>query len=307
MPVTPTDSDLPVTPGEETPLRTPYHTAPTTQVQTVQPSNRPTLDISFTSPTPAPKIRDPSDDDDNSPVQPLHDVGPHAVYRQKMEALREDLASEPEARVLAPVAAAALVGGNYSVSAEIFAREAYDELEGALRSEPNRVQHAVEVVDMLGQALSQSVEVLLVGHVELDHLRRCGQPPGDGLGDLHGASERGQHDLGALLLRDLRDMEGDRAVHEDARDEELLAFENAHVSTFIAGTLEALDAVVEALGLEGVRACDDDDVGAELLAGDNAGFDALDVSFYIYDLLPGEMSATLVHDLVFDVKACYTG
>jgi AcrR family transcriptional regulator len=48
------------------------------------------------------------------------------------QGLREDLAGNPDGHILAPLAAAALVGGNYAVSAEIFAREAYDELEAAL-------------------------------------------------------------------------------------------------------------------------------------------------------------------------------
>ncbi|ODT85291.1 TetR/AcrR family transcriptional regulator [Phenylobacterium sp. SCN 70-31] len=46
--------------------------------------------------------------------------------------LREDLGDDPQAAVIAAVAAAGLVGGNYSVSAGIFAREAYDELEAPL-------------------------------------------------------------------------------------------------------------------------------------------------------------------------------
>src|SRR4029079_9261834 len=49
------------------------------------------------------------------------------------------------------------------------------------------------------------------------------------LGDLHRPPERGEDYLSALLLRDLRDVEGDRGVHEDAGDEELLTLEDAHV------------------------------------------------------------------------------
>jgi len=56
-----------------------------------------------------------------------------ATYQAMIgQALRDDLAGDPDAPVVATVAAAALIGGNYSVSAEIFAREAYDELEDAL-------------------------------------------------------------------------------------------------------------------------------------------------------------------------------
>ena len=86
-PRTPTDSDQPVTPGD-----TPFHTAPTRQAQTraQPPPTRPTLDTAFDSPTPAPKIRDPSDDD-LSPTHSPNDVGHSDIYRQKIEALKHDL------------------------------------------------------------------------------------------------------------------------------------------------------------------------------------------------------------------------
>lgn len=84
-PKTPTDSDQPSTPEQ-----TPYETAPTTQVPTLPSPKRPKLDTSFGSPTPAPKIRDPSDDDD-SPVELPQDLGHSGLYRQKIEALKHDL------------------------------------------------------------------------------------------------------------------------------------------------------------------------------------------------------------------------
>ena len=90
-PRTPTDSDHPSTP-EVTP--TPYHTAPTTQVQHKSPQLRPVVDIAFPSPTPGPKIRNPdhpSDDDDMSPTQ---DLGHTEMYRQKIEALKSDLGAD---------------------------------------------------------------------------------------------------------------------------------------------------------------------------------------------------------------------
>jgi hypothetical protein len=110
---------------------------------------------------------------------------------------------------------------------------ALHEVERALRREADGVQHAVEAVDVLAQSLGQAVEVLGVRHVELEHLGRLGEPPGDRLGDLHRATERGEHDLRTLLLRDLRYVERDRAVHEDAGDEELLAFEDSHACDFL--------------------------------------------------------------------------
>jgi hypothetical protein len=88
-PRTPTDSDHPSTPGD-TP--TPFHTAPTTQIQTQSPRLRPAIDTSFASPTPAPKIRDPSDDD-LSPLHPAHDLIHPEIYRKKIEALKSDLGS----------------------------------------------------------------------------------------------------------------------------------------------------------------------------------------------------------------------
>jgi hypothetical protein len=81
-PKTPTDNDRPTTPGDHTP----YHTAPTTQAQPQSPRHRPVLDTSFASPTPAPKIRDPSDDD----LSP-QDLGHSDIYRSKIETLKSDL------------------------------------------------------------------------------------------------------------------------------------------------------------------------------------------------------------------------
>lgn len=80
-PRTPTDSDHPSTPGD-----TPFHTAPSTQLQPTSPPSRPSIDTSFTSPTPAPRIRDPSDDD----MSP-HDSTHADVFRHKIETLKTDL------------------------------------------------------------------------------------------------------------------------------------------------------------------------------------------------------------------------
>ena len=84
-PQTQTDFDEPTTPEP-----TPYHTAPTTQARS-EPVQRPTLNTAFTSPTPTPKIRDPSDDDD-SPVRSPQGVDSHSdLYRQKIEALKNEM------------------------------------------------------------------------------------------------------------------------------------------------------------------------------------------------------------------------
>jgi hypothetical protein len=89
-PRTPTDPDRPSTPADDLIAPTPYHTAPTNQLALAPSSERqrPVLDLSFTTPTPAPKIRDPSDDD----LSP-HDYAGNGgeVYRSKMQTLRSDL------------------------------------------------------------------------------------------------------------------------------------------------------------------------------------------------------------------------
>ena len=77
QPRTPTDSDHPSTPD--------FHTAPTTQAQNKSPPLRPVVDTTFASPTPAPRIRDPSDDED---------LGHTDMYRHKIEALKNNLGSD---------------------------------------------------------------------------------------------------------------------------------------------------------------------------------------------------------------------
>lgn len=93
-PRTPTDdSDQPKTP-EATPT---FHTAPTKQPIPLSQQPRPTMVAApFDSPTPVPpKIRDPSDDDDDNDDEPAmdspKDLGHSEVYRQKIEALKQDL------------------------------------------------------------------------------------------------------------------------------------------------------------------------------------------------------------------------
>lgn len=88
MPHTPTyESDQP-----STPEATPYHTAPSTQMhQGATLAVRPTLDTAFTSPTPPPKIRNASDDE-NSPIRSPEDLGSNTdLYRQKVAALKSEL------------------------------------------------------------------------------------------------------------------------------------------------------------------------------------------------------------------------
>ena len=88
MPPKPIDeSDEPVTPDA-----TLYHTAPTTQVQCFTSPQRPTLETAFASPTPAPRIRSETSDDDDSPVRSPQEFDSHTdLYRQKIEALKSEL------------------------------------------------------------------------------------------------------------------------------------------------------------------------------------------------------------------------
>ena len=67
-------------------------------------------------------------------------------------------------------------------------------------------------------------QVLLVLHVEFQQRRRVGQPVGDALDQPHPV-EAGEHQFGAGLLRDLGDVERDRRIGDDPRDENALTFE----------------------------------------------------------------------------------
>ncbi len=113
--------------------------------------------------------------------------------------------------------------------------DAFRKSKAALGREADRVQHAVEAVDVLAHVVGERVEVRLVGDVELDDRCGLGQPPGDDLRDAHRAPERGEHHLGALLLRDARHVEGDRGVGEHAGDEQALAVQKSHVPVPLEG------------------------------------------------------------------------
>ena len=76
-----------------TPDATLYHTAPSTQLPRTASPTRPTLQTAFSTPSPVPRIHDPSDDDaeDDSPIQSPQEVdGNTDLYRQKIESLKSD-------------------------------------------------------------------------------------------------------------------------------------------------------------------------------------------------------------------------
>ncbi|CPU64175.1 Uncharacterised protein [Mycobacteroides abscessus] len=87
---------------------------------------------------------------------------------------------------------------------------------------------AVEAVRVLAHRVREAGEVVVVRDVELHDGRLDRQALREGLRELHLAAERGEHDLGTLLLREPRRVERDRGVGEHSRDEELLAVEQTH-------------------------------------------------------------------------------
>jgi hypothetical protein len=71
--------------------------------------------------------------------------------------------------------------------------------------------------------------VVGVRHVEFDDGRRCiGELAGRSLGERQPAAGPGEHDVGSLLLRQLRHAEGERRIGEDAGDHEAFAVEETH-------------------------------------------------------------------------------
>src|SRR5690606_17209981 len=96
----------------------------------------------------------------------------------------------------------------------------------------DRVQHAVELrvlAQVRGHALGERVQVLLVGHVQLDDRRGLRQPLRDPFHQPEPAVA-GEHDLRTLLLRHLGDVEAQRGVGDDTGDEQALALEESHGS-----------------------------------------------------------------------------
>jgi hypothetical protein len=92
------------------------------------------------------------------------------------------------------------------------------------------MQHAVElrvVAQMRGDPLDEAVELCLVGDVQLDDRRALRQSLRDPFDEPHPA-EAGEHDLRALLLRHLRDVEAQRGVGDHTGDEQSLAVEQSH-------------------------------------------------------------------------------
>jgi hypothetical protein len=107
----------------------------------------------------------------------------------------------------------------------------------------DRVQHAVQAVDVCGDPLGERVEVILAGHVQLEDWRRGWQPPGDPLHQAQPA-ESGQHHARALLLGHPGHVEGDRGVGDDPGHQDPLARQDSHhsLTPVVSGTRPTLPA-----------------------------------------------------------------
>jgi hypothetical protein len=99
--------------------------------------------------------------------------------------------------------------------------------ERAGRGKGDAVHHPVKAVHVLGHPPGQRFQLGGVGHVQLEHGRRLGQPFGDPLHQGE-APEPGQHQGRALLLGDPRHVEGDRGVGQHSGDQDPLAVQDAH-------------------------------------------------------------------------------
>ena len=80
------------------------------------------------------------------------------------------------------------------------------------------------------EIVHDSRHVLLVRDVHLEHRHRLRQPLDGPLGQAQPAPEVGHHHLGAFLLGNPGDMEGNRVVRGDPGDQQFLSLEQQFVS-----------------------------------------------------------------------------
>ena len=97
-----------------------------------------------------------------------------------------------------------------------------------LGREPDRVQHAVDAAPLRGQRLAHRHAVFGHGDVELEHVDVVAELPGGALREVERPPGTGEHDVGALRLRQLGHAEGQRGVGEHAGDHDLLTVEQTH-------------------------------------------------------------------------------
>ena len=117
--------------------------------------------------------------------------------------------------------------------AEGLAREAVEELarDRLARGEADRMHEAVEAFRPgLLQAGEQGLDLLVAADVAVEDELRA--ELGGGLGDaiLEALAHVAEGELGALPMAGTRDAIGDRAVVQNARDEQALAGEESHAA-----------------------------------------------------------------------------
>ena len=90
------------------------------------------------------------------------------------------------------------------------------------------MEDAVDVAPLLGDRVTNQRAVLGHRHVELEHVDAVAELAGGALGERQRPPGAGQHDLGALVQRDLRHAERQRRIGHHTGDHDLLALEQSH-------------------------------------------------------------------------------
>ena len=94
--------------------------------------------------------------------------------------------------------------------------------------EADGVEHTVDAAPLVGDRLAHRLDVLGHGDVELEHVDAVAQLARGALRQAERPPGAGEHDLGALLERDLGHAVGQRGVGQHAGDHDLLALEQSH-------------------------------------------------------------------------------
>ena len=101
--------------------------------------------------------------------------------------------------------------------------------EACLGGESDNVQYAVHPTPFGRKRLAHVDQVFGVGDVEFEHIDGLGQLACRALREAEGSARAGEHDVGALLLRQHGNAVGKRGIREDAGDHDVLAVEQTHV------------------------------------------------------------------------------
>jgi len=100
--------------------------------------------------------------------------------------------------------------------------------EARLGSEPDGVQHTVDVTPFFGECFSHRNPVFGNGDVELEHVDVVAEFAGGSLCELQRTAGTGEDDLGTFSSCELRNAERQRGVGENAGDHDFLAVEQTH-------------------------------------------------------------------------------